>query len=309
MSMVIRPTTEADLDRLPEVLQTGFATYTEHLEYTPAVLRALRRWPTSDRDVSQSVEIDGRLVGAFLAGLRPAEVAGVPLTVCHPWVLAVLPHLRRQGVASALLTATADAARAAGADVIALITQEIYLSHKLYLKNGYRVVERFRQRWRPDEAFQAPHPGAREVDAAAFAALRPQLPARSGALVEGPEDALFDDPLFKTRFFVAGAAGVSTCVWRVLVGPFGRRAPADAVEILHAFGDGPDLDAALYAAAVAGRADGGTGLYYGPALRRELPGFSEDGMGWVLRYAAPLTARGSEALDAVTAWDHVQPAP
>jgi ribosomal protein S18 acetylase RimI-like enzyme len=309
MSMVIRPARASDLEQLPDVLQAGFATYTEHLEYTTEVLAALQRWPTTSVDVSQAVEIDGRLVGAFLAGVRPGEVDGEPVTVCHPWVLAVLPHLRRQGVASALLTATADAARAAGADVIGLITQEIYLSHKLYLRNGYRVVERFRQRWRADEVLDHDVPGAVEVDAATFASRRPYLPARPNALAEGPKDALFDEPLFRTRFFVAGAAGVGTCRWRVLVGPYGRRQPAWAVEILQAFGDGPDLDAALSAAARAGREDRGTGLYYSPALRREIAGFSEEGMGWVLRYAAPLSDRGAAALDRVTAWDHLQPAP
>lgn len=306
--LVTRALTRADLDAVAGVLNGWFASYVDHLDYRRGVLDFLDATLGYVDGPSVVAEIGGELVGVVLVGLRDAVLDGARLRVVNLGVLATSPLHRRQGIAKAVEAAMAARAVAMGADLVSLLTQEIYRGHRFYDAAGYRVIERFQP---PGAAIGEVGrvPGVMEVAPDVFWRMRRDVP-RPGAITEVDVPAPpADHPDVPVRCFIGGPAGVAVATWPVRVRIEGRFRDVVGAQILRAWGDGDALQATAAAALAWCKARGAEGILAMPTVRAIPGGFSTEGGSWTLRYARGLTPAGQAAVAAATRYDEVCPAP
>ena len=109
---------------------------------TPALAHYISGWPR-ESDLGVIAEADGQRIGAAWIRFRPAadpgygfvaaDVPELTIGVAAPW--------RGQGVGRGLLSAVAVAARSGGIARISLSVERKNYAHKLYLSEGYRIVD------------------------------------------------------------------------------------------------------------------------------------------------------------------------
>ena len=114
----------------------------ERIFSTPQIAHYVTGWPR-DTDLGAIAEADGDRVGAawlrFLSAADPgygfvaADVPELTIGVAAPW--------RGRGVGRALLRAVADRARSAGIGQISLSVERKNYAQKLYIGEGYRIVD------------------------------------------------------------------------------------------------------------------------------------------------------------------------
>lgn len=305
----VRPLVASDWDAVAGVLNGWFAAYLDHLDYRRGVLDYLDGvlgWTDGPSVVAEGP--DG-LVGVLVGGFRRAVFDGASLRVVNLGVLAVHPGVRRQGLAGALEAAFAARSLAGGADLISLVTQEVYRSHQFYAAAGYRVVERFQPLGAAIGEVER-LPGLLEVDGPTFRRLQPRLPARPGVITEvDVAPSRVDHPDVPVRYFLGGRAGAAVAAWPARVRVEGTWRYVRSAQLLEAFGDGVALQATVAGALAWAKAAGCDGVLAMPTVRSLPPGFTPEGGSWTLRYARGLTPAGEAAVAAARAYDEVCPAP
>lgn len=109
---------------------------------TPRMAHYITDWPR-DSDLGVIAEMDGQRVGATWLRFLPATDPG------YGFVAADVPELtigvaasrRGRGVGRALLRAVADSARSTGIKQISLSVERKNYAQKLYISEGYRIVD------------------------------------------------------------------------------------------------------------------------------------------------------------------------
>jgi GNAT superfamily N-acetyltransferase len=108
----------------------------------PATAHYIAGWPR-DTDLGVIAEADGEPVGAAWLRLLPAADPGYGFVApdVPELTIGVARDWRGQGVGRALLRALASQARAAGIRQISLSVERKNAAQKLYLSEGYRIVD------------------------------------------------------------------------------------------------------------------------------------------------------------------------
>ena len=109
---------------------------------TPRMAHYITDWPR-DTDLGVIAEVDGQRIGAAWLRLLPATDPG------YGFVAADVPELtigvaaswRGRGVGRALLRAIAGWARSTGIKQISLSVERKNYAQKLYISEGYRIVD------------------------------------------------------------------------------------------------------------------------------------------------------------------------
>ncbi len=329
--LTLRPLLDADLPALPDLLNQAFASHDETQWYAPELLASAWQWEWQAARLSLAAEVNGQLVGATLVALRRALHQGEPLLLAHVGPVAVSAQAQGQGLGTQMLAAVEAAARAAGADLLTLGTEERFPAHRLYRRLGYRVVERSRtaialldgrraaqalgkpwlggllalleSRGKPDAQVQF-HDGAD-----ALPELRAQTPPRANALVElplGPRPPMAQFPGFVAQ---CQDAALGLLTWPVIARPAGREVTMRVVQVLWSSGAGPALAKATVAALARAREEGAASAFALAGSARRVPGLLLPGGPRVLRMAKGISAAGERQLAAMQAWDEWAPGP
>jgi len=330
-SITLRTVQDADLIALADLLNHAFASHDQTLWYTPELVASAWQWEWQRAALSLVAEHDDRLVGAAMVALRPALLRDEPLLVAHIGPVAVDSLAQGKGIGSRLLMAAEAAARAAGADLLALGTEERFPAHRLYRRLGYRVVERSRTaialldgrraavalghpwlgaalsllqtRGRVDEGVRF-HSGAD-----ALATQRAQVAPRDGALRElplPPRPAMAHHLGFTAE---CGDAALGVVFWPVLARPAGREVAMRVVQVLWAAGSGQALTRATDAALLRAREEGAASAFALAGVAHRVPRLRLPGGPMVLRMAKGLTDAGSRRVATLRAWDEWAPSP
>jgi ribosomal protein S18 acetylase RimI-like enzyme len=108
----------------------------------PATAHYIAGWPR-DTDLGVIAGADGEPVGAAWLRFLPAADPGYGFVApdVPELTIGVARDLRGQGVGRALLRALASQARAAGIRQISLSVERKNAAQKLYLSEGYRIVD------------------------------------------------------------------------------------------------------------------------------------------------------------------------
>jgi GNAT superfamily N-acetyltransferase len=145
----IRPAEAADVDFLGDMLMEAVNWSPEWKPQsrqkafaTPAIAHYLAGWPR-DTDLGVIAEVGGQRAGAawlrFLSATDPGY--GFVAQDIPELTLGVQAAFRGQGLGRALLRAAAGAARAAGIARISLSVERKNFAQRLYLSEGYQVVD------------------------------------------------------------------------------------------------------------------------------------------------------------------------
>ena len=108
----------------------------------PATAHYIAGWPR-DTDLGVVAEADGALVGAAWLRFLPAADPGYGFVApdIPELTIGVAPDWRGRGVGRGLLRALAGQARSAGVRQISLSVERKNFAQRLYLSEGYRVVD------------------------------------------------------------------------------------------------------------------------------------------------------------------------
>ncbi len=108
----------------------------------PATAHYIAGWPR-DTDLGVIAEADGAPVGAAWLRFLPADDPGYGFVApdVPELTISVARNWRGQGVGRALLQALAGQARSAGIRQISLSVERRNFAQKLYLSEGYQVVD------------------------------------------------------------------------------------------------------------------------------------------------------------------------
>ncbi|MCB9764885.1 MAG: GNAT family N-acetyltransferase [Alphaproteobacteria bacterium] len=296
--MILRPARRSDVAAISALLTAAFADRPGALRYEPTVVGFFLAELAGAMAVV--AEHEGAVIGAALAGARQARLHDAALAAVHVGPVAVARAARRRGVARAMLAEVEARARAAGAALLTLTTQEADDARHLYAAQGYATLERIHPRVCPvPPVGPAPRRRAGPWRAEGFA-----LDGRPHAVVEwGPLPRRIPATL-APRAVLEGPASALTLRWPVV----GARS-AHAVQVLAV--DVPDGRWAGLADAVRAqaRADGALAVWVMPGVADPLPGFSAEGVPASLRMVKPLDHLGRWAADRARAWDAWGPAP
>src|SRR5262249_29176729 len=109
---------------------------------TPAIAHYISGWPRAT-DLGVVAEASGRPAGAAWLRFLPATDPGYGFIApdIPELTLGVSAAFRGQGLGRALLRALADAARAAGISAISLSVERKNFAQRLYLSEGFQVVD------------------------------------------------------------------------------------------------------------------------------------------------------------------------
>ena len=242
--------------------------------------RSARLWWTPLTGVV--ADVDGKLAGMAMVGLRSARFGGQPLTIAHVGPVAVAPQFQGHGLGSAMLAALTPRA-----DLLTLTTNDAENIRGFYEDRGYRVVCRFQPQVRDLRA----RPMTPPVDAR----------SREHAVVEDRQDA--------GREFRQGAAAVRAIQWPVTSRRSGRVETLTTCQLLTRKGQGPDLAAAVDDACTWARTSRCELIWGEPRVTQGLPGFTTGAGAGVSRLVRPITPMGEEVALKARAWEGSGPSP
>ncbi|MBV9248802.1 MAG: GNAT family N-acetyltransferase [Acetobacteraceae bacterium] len=128
----LRPMAETDAAAVASLVRAAFAAQPVPVEPPPSALRL------TEADVREHLRQGGGMVAIASAELAGSIMWAVQDGALHVARLAVLPGQRRQGIASALLHAAEQAARAAGLQRITLGTRLALTGNRhLFAAHGF----------------------------------------------------------------------------------------------------------------------------------------------------------------------------
>ena len=146
---VLRRATAQDADFLTDMLMEAVNWSTQWRQRTRAEVLASRKtahyvagWP-KDTDLGVIAEADGRPAGAAWLRFLPADDPGYGFVAegVPELTIGVASERRGQGVGRMLMQAIAAEARAAGVSRISLSVERKNYAQRLYLSEGYRIVD------------------------------------------------------------------------------------------------------------------------------------------------------------------------
>lgn len=278
---MIRPVQCGDLDQAPELLARAFSGYRDALLYDAEVLELFRRlWWTPLSGVV--ADVDGRLVGMAMVGLRAARFDGRALTVAHVGPVAVAPQFQGHGLGSAMMAALEPQA-----DLLTLTTNDAENIRGFYEDRGYGVVCRFQPQVRDLRS--------RPLD------MPTSATGGDRAVVEAHQEA--------GRPFHHGAARVRAIQWPVTSRRSGRIETLRTCQLLAREGEGPDLAAALDDACTWARMSRCELIWGEPRVTQGLPGFTTGAGAGVSRLVRPISPIGEQVAMKARAWEGSGPSP
>ncbi len=145
----IRPAVASDASFLGDMMVEATNWSTEwrpksraHILSAPNTAHYLTGWPR-DTDLGVLAEADGRPVGAAWTRFLPAADPGYGFVApdVPELTIGVAAGWRGRGVGRALLRAMASQAQARGIRRISLSVERKNHAHRLYLSEGYRIVD------------------------------------------------------------------------------------------------------------------------------------------------------------------------
>ena len=145
----IRPAVASDAGFLGDMLAEAVNWSTEwrpksraHILSAPSTAHYLTGWPR-DTDLGVLAEADGQPVGAAWIRFLPAADPGYGFVApdVPELTIGVAAGWRGRGAGRALLRAMASQAQARGIRRISLSVERKNYAHRLYLSEGYRIVD------------------------------------------------------------------------------------------------------------------------------------------------------------------------
>ncbi|MEL6349075.1 MAG: GNAT family N-acetyltransferase [Myxococcota bacterium] len=315
----VRPLTAPELPSVSALLEAAFRAYEDTMDWNPAILSAFWRWRWRLTDASVVIDGADGIHGVAFGDRRRAGL----LRILHIGPVAVHPDHQGQGLGTALMKSYHTAERI---DLLTLTAAARKDAHRLYLRLGYRIIERYRPRvaildpralaeaaqmnwmtpllWLMKARLQPPNPRVRQMGAWEAALLGAGAP-RPGAIHEDPLPPPEED--LPTAAFRCAGATVSAVILpaRTLIGGDHLRR-AKVLQIRGVVGGGAALWSATDAALRWGIARGCVSAFALPSAGA-VPRLRWTLGAPTLRMARPLTAAGEQALKDARAYDEQSP--